>query len=285
VQGIRQKSSLSLGKISVLPFFCIHTNSLPNMSSFKDDFKHFRRWLKAPVIRFFGEVKRHSMNLLMPKLKLPQNPKNIPIIINNFNRLGYLSELINWLERAGMTNIIILDNASTYPPLLKYYKTCPHRIIYLGRNAGYMALWESDVFEEFRNDFYVYTDPDVVPTEDCPNDFMDVFLKILAANADVKKVGFSLKIDDLPDFYERKAEVLAMETKYWKRKRSTMAYDAPIDTTFALYRPKAFGDHRRKALRTFPPYIARHLPWYIDSQNLPEEEIFYKKIASDSNSW
>ena len=255
------------------------------MALFREQLKYFRRWLKAPFVLFFGEVKRHTLNIITPKLKLPDSPKSIPVIINNFNRLEYLQKLITWLEEAGMTNIIILDNASTYPPLLEYYKNTVHRVIFLGRNVGYLALWEAGIFEEFRNDFYIYTDPDILPTEDCPKDFIDVFLEILAKNADVKKVGFSLKIDDIPDFYKRKADVLAIENTYWKRKRSENTFDAPIDTTFALYRPKAYGDHQTKALRIAPPYSARHLPWYVDSDNLPEEEKFYANLASDSNTW
>ncbi|TAE35276.1 MAG: glycosyltransferase family 2 protein [Runella slithyformis] len=183
-----------------------------------------------------------------------------------------------------MTHIVILDNASTYPPLLEYYKNCPHRVVLLGKNAGYMALWESPIFEEFKNDFYVYTDPDLLPIAQCPKDFMEVFLKLLAENADIKKVGFSLKIDDLPDCFPKKQEIVAIESKYWQRKRSELAYDAPIDTTFALYRPGAKGDHRAKGLRTVYPYVARHLPWYLDPQNLPEEEIYYKQRASDSST-
>ncbi len=249
-----------------------------------DNFKRFRRWFKAPFVRFFGEVKRHFLNAVMPALKLPQNPENIPIIINNFNRLAYPLLLIEWLEQAGMTHIVILDNASTYPPLLEYYKNCPHRVVLLGKNAGYMALWESPIFEEFKNDFYVYTDPDLLPIAQCPKDFMEVFLKLLAENADIKKVGFSLKIDDLPDCFPKKQEIVAIESKYWQRKRSEWAYDAPIDTTFALYRPGAKGDHRAKGLRTVYPYVARHLPWYLDPQNLPEEEIYYKQRASDSST-
>ena len=253
--------------------------------SFREQLKYFRRWLKAPFVLFLGEVKRHTLNIITPKLKLPDSPKSIPVIINNFNRLEYLQKLIIWLEEVGMTNIIILDNASTYPPLLEYYKNTAHRVIFLGRNVGYLALWEAGIFEEFRNNFYIYTDPDILPTEECPKDFIDVFLEILAKNADVKKVGFSLKIDDIPDFYKRKADVLAIENTYWKRKRSEDTFDAPIDTTFALYRPKAYGDHQTKALRTAPPYSARHLPWYVDSDNLPEEEKFYANLASDSNNW
>lgn len=40
----------------------------------------------------------------------------IPVIINNFNRLTTLKQLTKALVDRGYTNIYILDNASTYPP-------------------------------------------------------------------------------------------------------------------------------------------------------------------------
>ena len=248
-------------------------------------FKRFRRWLKAPFIRLAGEAKRIGLNAFSTPMVRPDDPYQIPVIINNFNRLDCLRELVGWLEKVGMKNIYILDNASTYPPLLDYYKTCPHEIIYLNQNVGYMALWQTEVFERFKNDFYIYTDPDIVPTEECPTDFIGFFLDVLAKRADVKKVGFGLKIDDLPAHSQRMAELIAIEGKYWEKQVAPNVYDAPIDTTFALYRPGAQGDHRAKALRTGPPYTARHLPWYFDPNDLPEEEVFYKKVASNSNSW
>ncbi len=247
--------------------------------------KRFRRWLKAPFVRLMGHGKRLLLNAITPPLERPADPRQIPVIINNFNRIDCLKQLISWLESVGMTNIYILDNDSTYPPLLEYYKTCPHEVIYLNKNVGYMALWQTDVFDRFKNDFYVYTDPDVLPVAECPPDFIDFFIAVLSSRADVKKVGFSLKIDDLPAHNARKNELIEIESKYWQKQVAPGVYDAPIDTTFALYRPRAKGDHRAKALRTGPPYTARHLPWYFDPADLPEEEIFYQGVASDSNSF
>ena len=46
-----------------------------------------------------------------------EDARQIPIIINSFNRLTTLKQLISSLEQRGLTNIYILDNNSTYPPL------------------------------------------------------------------------------------------------------------------------------------------------------------------------
>mgnify|MGYP002241251986 FL=1 len=74
---------------------------------------------------------------------LIRDAKEIPIIINNFNRLTTLRLLTETLTACGYTNIYILDNASTYPPLLEYYKTCPFTVFHLNQNLGFKALWES----------------------------------------------------------------------------------------------------------------------------------------------
>ena len=50
---------------------------------------------------------------------LIRDAKEIPIIINNFNRLTTLRLLTETLTACGYTNIYILDNASTYPPLVR----------------------------------------------------------------------------------------------------------------------------------------------------------------------
>jgi hypothetical protein len=41
------------------------------------------------------------------------------------------------------------------------------------------------------------------------------------------------------------------------------------------------------SVRTGYPYVARHLPWYVDDRYLPEDEAFYRERAegSDVNHW
>jgi glycosyltransferase involved in cell wall biosynthesis len=204
--------------------------------------------------------------------------KKIPIIINNFNRLSYMKRLIESLEKRGYTNIFIIDNLSTYPPLLEYYKTCRYTVFRLESNIGMNALWGSGLIKKFRKDYFVYTDSDMVPVEECPDDFMLFFLKVLRKNKFAQKVGFSLKIDDLPDSYALKDTVIEAEKQYYQYQHGDILYWAPIATTFALYRPRArriHGDYYIEMYRTGWPYMARHLPWYMDSSNPDEENRYY----------
>ena len=116
--------------------------------------------------------KTRLRNLFSPVAKAPSK---IPIIINNFNRLEWLQQQIDWLKSVGQNNIHVIDNASTYAPLLAYYKKIPATVYLLDRNVGHEAIWRTHIYQRFMNDYYVYTDPDVLPAEDTPKDFMRIF--------------------------------------------------------------------------------------------------------------
>lgn len=204
--------------------------------------------------------------------------RKIPIIINNFNRLNSMKKLIESLERRGYSNIFIIDNLSTYPPLLEYYERCKYTVFRLDKNIGMNALWGSGLIKRFRNDYFVYTDSDMEPVEECPDDFLAFFLQTLKKHRLAQKVGFSLKIDDLPDSYSMKETVIEVEKQYYRYQHEELLYWAPIATTFALYRPRArriHGNYYIEMYRTAYPYTARHLPWYMDSSHPDEENSYY----------
>lgn len=214
---------------------------------------------------------------------------DIPIIVNNFNRLTMLLDLLSSLEKRGYNNIIILDNGSTYPPLLEYYdKSCPYEIIRL-ENLGFKALWRAkEVRKRFCGDYYIYTDSDVVFDDECPDDVVCRMFDLLKNKYKTAfKIGPAIRIDNLPDCYEHKAKVIACESCYFDDKRDDGLYRAPIDTTFALYRPR-IGLSRRSSLESYrmaAPYTIRHQPWYEDSQNPNEEELYYKLHCRHITVW
>ena len=244
-------------------------------------------------LKFIVHKCYHTCIVLFNKLrwlafgKRLKNSKDIPIIINNFNRLTYLKSLINSLTSRGYHNIYILDNQSTYPPLLEYYQTCPYHVILLDKNLGYKALWISDVFKQFKDSYYVYTDSDMEISEECPDDFMQHFLNVLHQYPLSQKVGFGLRIDDLPDYFENKQKVIAHETRFWQHPVANELYKAEIDTTFALYRPycKGVANIYSEVYRTSTPYLIRHLPWYVNSENMSEEEQYYVNNITQSTHW
>ncbi|MBP2657690.1 MAG: hypothetical protein H6Q69_722 [Firmicutes bacterium] len=215
--------------------------------------------------------------------------KEIPIFIISFNRLNYLQQLISRLEKDDYTNIIILDNASTDQVLLKYLHSLPYKAHFFDNNYGHMVLWDCGLFNDIiENNYYVLTDPDILPIDECPSDYIKYFYDLLNRYPEYTKVGFSLKIDDLPETFKNKYVVIRWETLFYENilSQEPLLYEADIDTTFALYRPgypKAFY----KAIRTAFPYTAQHLSWYINSKKLPQEDNIYFDSAKLNNisSW
>ena len=214
------------------------------------------------------------------------NYRMVPVIINSRDRCSCLEQLIVWLRSAGYENIAILDNRSTYPPLLEYLRRVEHDVpvLRLSRNLGPRALWSSGLIGSLSEVPFVYTDPDVVPVEECPRDAVARLAELLDAHPQVTKAGLGIKIDDLPDTYAHKSAVRAWEANFWRRPLSGSCYDAAVDTTFALYRPGSW--HQLRAVRAGSPYLARHLPWYADSSRPTPEDLYYAEHATaDMSSW
>ncbi|TWO34380.1 glycosyltransferase [Seonamhaeicola sediminis] len=219
-----------------------------------------------------------------------KNYKHIPIIIISFNQLYYLEKLVTFLLEKDYRNIVIIDNKSTYKPLLQYFKTIEHKVtLYrLKTNNGHLSFWrEEELVEKYTKGYYVVTDPDVVPIKDCPEDFILQFRKLLDKAWNITKVGFSLKIDNIPDVNPNKSKIISWESKYWTTKIHNLAFKAEIDTTFALYRPRYKYQLKdfTKAWRTEYPLQAIHGGWYIDINHLTEEQEYYIQTANQSASW
>src|SRR6266567_8067834 len=179
----------------------------------------------------------------------------VPIIINSRDRYSCLEQLIGWLRSAGYANLAILDNHSTYPPLLEYLLGLGDEIIVYRspRNLGPRALWSSGLIGLVCDVPFVYTDPDVIPTEGCPSDAVLMLSDLLETHRHATKAGLGIKIDDIPDTYEQKSAVQSWEARFWQRPLLGNCYDAMVDTTFALYRPGSW--HHLQAVRAGSPYL------------------------------
>lgn len=210
----------------------------------------------------------------------------LPVIVNVRDRLEPLLQLLSWLESAGAGNVVLVDNDSSYPPLVDHLARTPHRVVSAGRNLGQRAPWLTGVVQSVAlSGPYVVTDPDVVPDDRCPLDVFDRFAGLLERYPEVSRVAFGLRIDDLPARYRQRDQVVAWESQFWQDEVEPGVYSADVDTTFAMYRAGR-GDRFAPALRTGPPYVARHVPWYEDSANPTTEERYYREHLDPSvNSW
>lgn len=201
----------------------------------------------------------------------------IHVLLVNRNLLTTTKNTVEFLRKESRVEVHILDQSSTYPPLLEWYKTIPEDIIYCG-NEGPYSCWNPK-YKNFRRNYFIVADSDCL-YDDVPDDWLDVMLEVLE-NAPISKVGFSLSINDLPKT-ELGKQAYNHEIKYWQR-RLEHGWDAHIDTTFAMYR--SYSPFTYDALRLDSPYTIQHAPWYLDVSCLPEEWNYYINNADSVSTW
>ena len=215
--------------------------------------------------------RRYMANSLAPS----EDFFSVPIFIQNFNRLSCLKNLIQWCLSAGYKNIIIIDNGSTYAPLISFYReitsSASVEVVSLPRDTSRFGLWEHRLLDRFKiTGPFVYTDSDIVPDERCPQDVVKRLASILHNNPDIFKAGLGLRLDDLPSAYQFRKEVIAWERQFWRAPVARGIFRAKVDTTFALYRPRS--EFSINGIRTGWPYLATHESWYENLAN-PSEEV------------
>ena len=195
-----------------------------------------------------------------------------------YNRLTLLKNLAENLTHAGL-EVVIIDNASTYPPLLEWYATNPYFIVRMDQNYGHQVLW-NQCPELITDRYYIVTDHDL-DISGLPSDWVEHLRKGLDLFQNVIKSGLSLRIDDLPE-NEYTKEVIAWEKKYWERELKNGFYLSEIDTTLAMYdKTRNFGklpnDRFFSAVRSDAPYSAIHCPWSNTKETIendPEEQYY-----------
>jgi len=202
--------------------------------------------------------------------------KDIPIILNNFNRLSTTKKLADDLSKLGYTNIHIIDNNSTYPPLLEWYSNCPYTVERLNSNLGQLAVYNSDYINKFKG-WVAYSDSDIELNPNTPKEFVERMTQ-MAEKYNKIKSGLALKIDDVPDTrYGLYAKWL--ESRYWKQELEPDVYSAHVDTTFSVV--QVGQPFTYEAVRLAGDLTARHIPWYLDYEDLDQEEVY---IIQHSNS-
>jgi len=199
----------------------------------------------------------------------------IPIVINNRNRLTTTRKLVEDLKRLGQLNIWIIDNSSTYPPLLEWYNTNPCTILYED-NLGPYAIYHIPLFRTVNQ--VIYTDSDIELNPNMPDNFVEIFEQLSWTYKGIK-VGTGLRVDDLPP-YPQSENYKNWEAQNWIDQVQPYIYKGYIDTTFALINPNIPFSYEGIRICS-PNIIARHIPWYLKLEDLDEENIYYIEHAND----
>ena len=206
------------------------------------------------------------------------------LYVNNFNLLSWPKALCADAVRLGLTPVIV-DNGSTYAPLLQWYGACPWRVVRLSQNLGSLAPWRAGIVDADGDKEYAVTDPDL-DLSGVPDDVLARLCDALDTHPWALKVGLSLEIDDLPESFPLRREVQTWERRFWSEPLPDGNFRAPIDTTFAVYRRTRMQTlSTEPAVRLGRPHTARHLPWYVTRETLTEEFEQYLRTTTAQTHW
>ncbi len=241
--------------------------------------------------RYFKWYIHTKVNTIEPDYsKLPKD--RTPVLINNFNRLDLLQQQIEWLlQLDDPVSIIIVDNLSSYPPLLEYYKNITHpyiQVVYLNFNSWrkgveYIGKKKLKAFDKF-----IITDSDLLPYPNTPRNLISYLSDLLDQYPSFNHIGPSLEIKDLPDHNPLKETIVNYESEFWMPRAKCLddkVVAAKIDTTFAMYRRTSTILLTEPALRTIRPYTLKHVDWYLDPKNHSEEFQYYLKSCKSFATW
>jgi hypothetical protein len=208
----------------------------------------------------------------------------VSVVINNRNLLTWPREMVNRIEQyENLAGIIIVDNQSSYPPLLEWYQTLSYPVIRLDRNVGHEAPFSQRVLDVISTEDFVVTDPDL-GLLDTPKDTLTHLRQLLLDNPTLGKVGLSLDWRTVPRQSPYYAHCQRYERSLWGLPRIGWHLRlAPVDTTLAVYNKKIACHYFVGGARTKPPYTARHYPWEL--VGVTEEYRYYLDRASPSSSF
>ena len=188
------------------------------------------------------------------------------IFINNRDYVTWPSAMAELLANQGH-EIIFIDNASTWEPLLDWYESCSFEVKRQENLGPHTAHWKYCLGEK---EPYVFTDPDY-DLSMVPEDWPEVLSEPLARLPNLPKCGLSFDLSRVPQenyaypYVERMCpkdnpECGLMVTWGSVHPQGDLMYYS-VDTSFAVYRPKLTFDIN--GLMKVRPYTGVHLPFHV----------------------
>lgn len=206
---------------------------------------------------------------------------DIPIVIISWNQLTFLKSFLQQIKKFNHP-IIILDNNSTYQPLLDFYdqmKDPNIKIHRLDKNYGHLVY---KTLSHLLPDIYILSDPDLILNENMPNDAIEQLLKI-SNKYKSPCVGVALDISEYHKFIKGDYGKLVYKNEsmhYNDRLHDDqyILYRSDTDTTFCLINknyPVRGIQEKFGKIRVGGVFTAKHPSWYENylKENIPQDEL------------
>lgn len=218
----------------------------------------------------------------------------IPIFIITRDRLTSLKLVMeSYRKNINSRFVIVLhDNGSTYPPMLEFLEEYEREtgMVYRAgdhKNKKHQLNSVSESIATYRHRYefshYIVTDPDIELCGEVPGDILEFYAFLLETHK-VPVVGPSHRLDDIPEYYPLRNEVVRRMTERhfnkdihsvtWEGTQQSFVY-SKLDTVFGMYLGNFPFRRKQSGICTLSPYWARHLDWYINPGAFTEEQQYY----------
>lgn len=198
---------------------------------------------------------------------------NYPIYITNMNRLTTTKNMVEDLFKLNPNSrITIIDNASTYAPLLQWYEEIKGEIEIIRHkdNKGCWSFFYSGYSAACKDEYYIYSDADLELNPSMPYNWQEVLMDYHKKYD--RKASLVLRLDDVPEG-ELKEKIKFHQQVCWGKTEEENVWHGVTDMTFSFDAKHA--GYRYSSVRIGGNFACRHIPWYLDFNNLPEEEKYY----------
>ena len=216
-----------------------------------------------------------------------------PMIIPTYNNFTYLKNTINFWAARGQEEFVILDNGSTYPPMINLLNSLKEYLVVSSpENPGPRNFYQNQKIYHWLPNYFIVTDPDLEFNSEINMEQINKLIT-LTDTLGLFKLGSRLNLDI-------NAENIVDSTYLWGGRGNTIrnlemqyyssciyvtddgepVFSAPIDTTFAVYNKKNDAGFFGRSARIGGIYMAEHLGWYLNHPVLEEERAFYLNSVS-----
>ena len=217
----------------------------------------------------------------------------VPLYIPTFNNPTYTRNFLNQVDGLNFSQIIILDNKSTYQPMIDLLAQIDskYEVIRLEENYGPHYILRNPEYYKTLPDIFSLSDPDVEFPKNISGNFQEEMIKI-GIKYRFGKVGFAIEVPSENEFLElvvnldgKLRNMHEWEQQFWQNEIDKTTSGDPIfqttlDTQFAIYNKEFFNpEERYKALRIGGKYTSKHLGFYKESIVPKEESDFYRSVS------
>lgn len=214
----------------------------------------------------------------------------LPVVIPTFNNYTYLKNMVNFFSARGF-DVIVLDNGSTYEPMVKYLEELSqiYYVLVQPGNPGPRDFYFNKAIYNWLPQYFFATDPDLEFDRKMDRESM-LHLVELSEIHGAFKIGSALRIDmifpnvldDVMNYNGSRITIRGIEQGYYNSpiastQTGDTIYIAAIDTTFALHNKKFHTEFMAANLRVDGRYAAIHYGWMRTPPMPAEEYEFYKE--------